>query len=119
MPFVTRRSSRRLRPGSLLAALMALVVALTGFETVTHGHVPALAGLHDATPHGTSSHDDGLKSCSICRLAHESSSAPIIPLDATRPDQVAQAAPPDCEMRAASVLARERSPRAPPRDAAC
>jgi hypothetical protein len=119
MPFVIRRAPRRLRPGFLLAVLLSLVVALTGFEAVTHGHVPAVAGWHDANPHGTSSHDDGFKSCSICRLAHESSSAPIVPLDMARPDPVVQLAAPDCETRALSLLARERSPRAPPRNAAC
>jgi hypothetical protein len=119
MRFVRPRPSRRLHPSILLASLVALVVALTGFETVTHGHVPAVAGWHDSSPHGTAAHDDGLKSCSICRLAHESSSAPIAPLNLTRPERVVLASPPDCKTRALSVLARERSPRAPPRSAAC
>jgi hypothetical protein len=100
-------------------ALVALVVGLTGFESVTHGHVPAIAGWHDVAPHGTSTHDDGFKSCSICRLAHESSTAPLTPLDVARPDRVVLLAADAYEVRSLAVLARERSPRAPPRNAAC
>ena len=35
-----------------LVAVVAFVVALTGFEAAAHGHVPAVDGWHDATPHG-------------------------------------------------------------------
>jgi len=119
MIFPTFRSQHAVRPSVRVAAFVAVALVLTGFETVTHGHVPALAGWHDASPHGTASHDDGLRSCSICRLAHESSSPAIVPLDASRPDRVELVAPADCVTVALSVLARERSPRAPPPNAAC
>ena len=44
---------------TFLAAALALALAVTGFAAFAHVH-------NDVTAHG-----DGLSSCSVCRLAHE------------------------------------------------
>jgi hypothetical protein len=105
--------------GQFLATLTIAIVTVAGFESVTHGHMPAEAGWHDATPHGPMSHDEGLKPCSICRLAHECSVATAAAMDVNRPEVVVDFPAPTSEGRSLSVLVRERSPRAPPQPAAC
>ena len=110
--------ARRARP-IVLAAIVAVVVAITGFGAAVHGHVPAVDGWHDATPHGTPAHADGLNSCSICRLAHETSSAPITPGVVREPLRLVAPRTNGCPTIARTVLAREHSPRAPPCLASC
>jgi hypothetical protein len=107
-----------MRP-AVLAAMVATVVAVTGFESSTHGHVPAPDGWHDAAPHGASAREDGLNSCSICRLAHETSSVPLAPGTVSEP--IRMIAPPATNLSVPAVvnLAREHSPRAPPCPASC
>lgn len=101
------------------AAIVALVVAMTGFEASTHGHLPAPDGWHDAAPHGAAAQEDGLSFCSICRLAHEASSVPVTPGTVSEP--LRMIAPPATNPSAPAVLllAREHSPRAPPCLASC
>ena len=110
--------ARRARP-IVLAAIVAAVVAITGFGAAIHGHVPAVDGWHDAAPHGASAHDDGLSSCSICRLAHEASSAPVAPHVVSEPLRLNAPRTNDRPALARAVLAREHSPRAPPCLASC
>jgi len=110
--------ARRARPIAL-AAIVAVVVAITGFGAAVHGHVPAVDGWHDATPHTAPAHDDGLNSCSICRLAHETSSAPAAPHVVPEPLRLIAPRANDRPTLARAVLAREHSPRAPPCLASC
>lgn len=102
-----------------LAAIVAIVVAVTGFEASSHGHLPAADGWHDTTPHGASARDEELSSCSICRLAHETSSGPVAPHTVSEPLRLVAAR---VEFRSSIVtpaLAPECSPRAPPSLASC
>ena len=110
--------ARRDRP-IVLAAMVAVIVAITGFGAAIHGHVPAVDGWHDSTPHGAPAHDDGLNSCSICRLAHETSSAPITPGVVPEPLTLVAPRTNDRPTIAHAFLAREHSPRAPPCLASC
>lgn len=113
------KNRRRTLANAVVAALAAIVVAATGLEAAAHGHLPGHDGWHDASPHGASARDEGLKSCSICRLAHETSSAPVAPRDLAQP-QRAQASPVfERSARPAVVLAAEHSPRAPPSAPSC
>jgi hypothetical protein len=104
---------------AIFSAIVAVVVAVTGFEASTHGHLPAADGWHDPAPHGTSARDDGFSSCSICRLAHETSSGPVAPGTVSEPLRIL--APPATipSVPSVVVLAREHSPRAPPCPASC
>lgn len=104
---------------ALFAAIVAIVVAVTGFEASTHGHVPAPDGWHDSAPHDATAREDGLNVCSICRLAHETSSGPVAPGTVSEP--IRMIAPPatNPSVPADVVLAREHSPRAPPCLASC
>ena len=103
----------------VLAAIVAVVIAITGIGAASHGHVPAFNGWHDTTPHGAPVHDDGLSSCSICRLAHETSSAPIAPGVVGEPLRLFAPRINDRPTIAPAILAREHSPRAPPCLASC
>ena len=97
------------------AAIVALVVALTGSGAAAHGHVPAIDGLQDAQQHGPAVHDEALGSCSICRLAHETSSGPVAPGTVSEPFCWVA---PKAQDRPAFTLAassRRQQPRAPPR----
>ena len=123
VPASMRRPSSYLLPRAsrlaVFAAVVAVVVAVTGFEASTHGHLPAADGWHDTTPHGASARDEGLNSCSICRLAHETSSGPVTPRTVSEP--LRMIAPPDTNRTAPAlvILTREHSPRAPPCLASC
>jgi hypothetical protein len=116
-----RRLNTRL--GSLglsgCSLLVAVVVTLTAFEASTHGHVPAVDGWHDSGVHGDSSADEGFKSCSICRLAHETSSTPVAPGTVSEPLQLIAPRAQEFSSLAAAAPAREHSPRAPPCLASC
>jgi hypothetical protein len=114
-----RRLSSSLLPRAAFAAIVAIVVAVTGFEASTHGHLPASDGWHDAAPHDATAREDGLSFCSICRLAHEASSVPVTPGTVSEP--LRMIAPPATNPSAPAVLllAREHSPRAPPCLASC
>jgi hypothetical protein len=104
---------------AVFAAMVAVVVAVTGFEASTHGHLPAADGWHDTTPHGATAREDGLNSCSICRLAHETSSAPVAPAVVSEPlRMIAQRATSRIAI-ARTVPSRNHAPRAPPCPASC
>ena len=110
----------RFRPShSLLPMLVAAVVALMGFEATSHLHAPKPDGWHESGPHGDAAHDEEFSSCAICRLAHETSSAPITPGTAAGP--LPRVAPParDASSLVATAPARDHSPRAPPCIASC
>lgn len=99
--------------------LVAIVVAVTGFEAASHGHLPAPNGWHDTTPHDATSRDEGLNSCSVCRLAHETSSGPVAPDTVSEPLRLIA---PCVELRSIIdpvVLVPDHSPRAPPCLASC
>jgi hypothetical protein len=104
---------------AVFAAIVAVVVGVTGFEASTHGHLPAADGWHEAAPHGATAREEGLSSCSFCRLAHETSSGPVAPGTVSEPlPMIALPA----ESRSALtlvILTREHSPRAPPCPASC
>jgi len=104
---------------SALAAIVAAVVVLTGVVATTHGHVPARYGWQTAAPSGAGAHDDGFNSCSICRLAHETSAAPATPGVISAP--LARIAVPTDAHRVAlhAVPIWDHSPRAPPCEASC
>jgi hypothetical protein len=99
--------------------MVAVVVAVTGFEASTHGHLPGTDGWHDPAPHGATVSDEGFNTCSICRLAHETSSVAVAPGTVPEPLRMiaARAAKPSAP--AVVILAREHSPRAPPCLASC
>jgi hypothetical protein len=111
------------RPGpvgfSVLPMLVAVVVTLTAFEAAAHGHLPAVDGWHDTGVHGDTPADEGLKSCSICRLAHETSSTPVAPGTVSEPIRLDAPRPQDLSTLALAGPAREHSPRAPPCLASC
>jgi hypothetical protein len=104
---------------AVVAAVVAVIIAVTGFEAAVHAHVPAVDGWHDETRHGSSARDEVLNSCSICRLAHETASGPVAPGTVAEP--LRMMAPPTNDRSAPAVefLAPEHSPRAPPCSASC
>ena len=104
---------------AVVAAFVAAVMAITGFEASVHGHVPALDGWHDAAPHGAKPHEEGLSSCSICRLAHETSFVPLSPGTVSRPLHWLATSVDERSAPAIETPARERQPRAPPCLASC
>jgi hypothetical protein len=104
---------------AVVATVVAVVVAVTGFEAAVHAHVPAVDGWHDATPHGPTAREEGLNSCSICRLAHETASGPVAPGTVSEPLRLIAPRVNDRSTVAFEVLAREHSPRAPPCLASC
>jgi len=104
---------------AVVAAIVAVVVAVTGFEAGVHGHLPAVDGWHDTTPHGATAREEGLNSCSFCRLAHETSSGPVAPGTVSEPLRTIAPTARDRSARARVALAREHSPRAPPCLASC
>ena len=113
------RLSRRTCRLAVFAAFLAFVVAVTGFEAEAHGHVAPVDGWRHATTPGSSAHDTGLNSCSICRLAHETSSGPIAPGTVSRPlPRIAPTAPGRSFITAAAPARKQRS-RAPPCVASC
>jgi hypothetical protein len=114
-PFRTVRTTRT----AVLTAILAVVVTVTGFEASAHGHLPATDGWHDATPHGTTARDEGLNSCSICRLAHETSSGPVALGTVSEPLRLIEPRTQDRSVPAVALAAPEHSPRAPPRLASC
>lgn len=102
-----------------IAALVAAVVAFTGAVETSHRHAPKPDGWHQSGPQGDAAHDEDRNSCSICRLAHQTSSTPTLPLTAAAP-LPREAVP--AEAAPASVSAgpfHESSPRAPPCLASC
>jgi len=114
-PFRTVRATRT----AVVAAILAVVVAVTGFEASAHGHLPATDGWHDTTPHGTTARDEGLNSCSICRLAQETSSGPVAPGTVSEPLRLIESQTHDRSVPAVVLVAPEHSPRAPPCLASC
>src|SRR5262245_55577281 len=104
---------------ALFAATVAIVVAVTGFEASTHGHLPASDGWHDAGPPDATAREDGLNVCSICRLAHETSSGPVAPGTISKPLRLIASPPTSPSAPAVVDLAREQQPRAPPCLASC
>ena len=114
-PFRTVRATRT----AVLAAILAVVVTVTGFGASAHGHLPATHGWHDATPHGSTARDEGLNSCSICRLAHETSSGPVAPGTVSEPLRLIAPHVKDRSVPTLVLVAREHSPRAPPCLASC
>lgn len=109
-PLRTVRATR----AAVFTAILAVVVAVTGLEASAHGHLPAADGWHDATPHGTTARDEGLNSCSICRLAHETSSGPVAPGTVSEPRRFMASNVKDRSVPALVLVAHEHSPRAPP-----
>ena len=103
----------------VLSALFAIVVAATSVEASLHGHAPAIAGWADGAAHVVPSHEDELNPCSICRLAHETSSAPLTPCGLTAPVHIERAVTVERAARPLLLADREHSPRAPPRPAFC
>ena len=120
MPFVTPQHASRESRFRSLAAIAAIGFALTGIVAAVHGHMPVADGWHDAAPVGAASqHDDSLNSCSMCRLAHETSSAPVAPDVVSTPlSRPAALANDRCAITHISPVA-EHSPRAPPCLASC
>ena len=110
---------RRVVGTAALAAFVAVVVTLTGFEASSHRHAPKLDGWHKAGSQGDTDHDEELIGCSFCRLAHETSSAPIVPGQAALPLQVVSPHLAFRSVLTALAVAREHSPRAPPCFACC
>jgi len=102
-----------------LAALVAAVLLLTGLGAAMHGHVPARDGWDAPSGDGVASHHEGLSSCSICRLAHETSVAPTAPgvVSTPLPFHVPHTTDPSGIVRVFPT--REHSPRAPPCLASC
>jgi len=119
MRFASFRSPFRVTRPGVIAAIVALVVAVTGFEAAVHAHVPAVDGWHDTTPRGSTTRDEGLNSCSICRLAHETASSPVVPGTVSEPLRMIAPRTTDRSVLALVVLAPEHSPRAPPCLASC
>ena len=112
------RTARATRT-ALFAAILAVVVTVTGFEASAHGHLPATDGWHDATQHGATVRDEGLNSCSICRLAHETSSGPMAMGAVSEPLRLIEPHTKDRSVLALVLVASEHSPRAPPCLAFC
>jgi hypothetical protein len=104
---------------AVVAAFVAAVMAITGSEAATHGHVPVLDGWHDAAPHGAKTHGDGLSSCSICRLAHETAFVPLSPGTVSRPLHWTATKVEERSVPAIEMPDREPQPRAPPCLASC
>ena len=114
-----RLSGFRSRVLAALGSILAAVVLITGFEAPAHDHDAEVAGLHDAAPHGTCTHHDAERACSICRLAHESSIAPLAPVASAARESVTVARPPTQVAPVAGEPETERSPRAPPSLLSC
>ncbi len=110
-PLRTVRATRT----AAFTAILAVVVAVTGFEASAHGHRPATDGWRDATPPGTTAPDEGFNSCSICRLAHETSSGPVAPDTVSEPLRLMAPNVKERSVPALVLVAREHSPRGPPR----
>ena len=104
---------------AVVATVVAVVVALTGFEAAVHVHLPAADGWHDATRHGPTARDEGLSSCSICRLAHETASGPVAPGTVSEPLRMFAERVSDRSALPFEILPSENSPRAPPGLASC
>ena len=119
MQFSLPATSYRSLGRSVLRSVVAIVVAVTGFKASVHSHLPAVDGWHHAAPHGAAAHDDGIRSCSICRLAHETSSGPVLVGTVSQPLRwAAQRAPNRSALRLVAP-ARKQQPRAPPCLASC
>jgi hypothetical protein len=103
----------------LAATIVAVVVALTGFEAAVHVHPPAIDGWHDATLHGHDARQDGFGSCSICRLAHETASGPVAPGTVSAPLRMLAERVSDRPPVTFQISVCENSPRAPPCLASC
>ena len=103
----------------VLTAIVAVVVAITGLGAAAHGHLPKIDGWHGAPSRGASAHDDGLNSCSVCRLAHETPTAPVAPGVVPEPLRTILPRASDRQSITCAVLAHENSPRAPPCLASC
>jgi hypothetical protein len=73
----TRSLCRRIALRAL-AGLLSIGVVLAGLELATHDHAPVAIGWHDAAPHEHGPDGHALKSCSMCRLAHESGATPAV-----------------------------------------
>ncbi len=102
------------------AAILSLVVALTALLATVHEHVQVRDGFHDASPNDTCARDEGVSgSCSICRLAHETSAGPVSPGQIARP-LTRSASTKIRRSRVTSIARGRRRPsRAPPTAASC
>ena len=104
---------------AVLTAIVAVVVAVTGFEAAAHAHLPPADGWHAAAPDGATARDEGLTSCSICRLAHETSAGPVAPGAVSEPLRTFAPYTENRLVVLALAPAHEHSPRAPPCTASC
>ena len=104
---------------AIAAMVVAIIVAVTGFEAAVHAHIPVADGWHDETPHGDSAGDRGLNPCSICRLAHETSPAPVALGTVSAPLSFAAPRVIERSTLVLEVATLEHSPRAPPCLASC
>jgi hypothetical protein len=104
---------------AVVATVVAVVLALTGFEAAAHVHLPAADGWHDGAPNGSTAREDGLSSCSMCRLAHETAAGPVTPGTVSAPLPMFAEPVSDRSMVPFEILASENSPRAPPCLASC
>ena len=93
---------------------MTVVVVLTGSVAASHGHVSAIDGRPEVSHHGTAVHDDGMGSCSICKLAHETSSGPVTVGIISEPVFWVAPTAQDGLAFLVSVFPRSQQPRAPP-----
>lgn len=94
-----------------VAAIVAVVVAVTGFVASAHGHVSA--------PDGATAREPGFSACSICHLAHETAAGPVALPMVSAPLRVILPPTPPVSALALLILARDHAPRAPPCAASC
>ena len=119
MQLSTLRFPVRATRTAVFAAIVSVVVAVTGLEASAHGHLPAIDGWHDATPHGTTEGDEGRNFCSFCRLAHETSAGPVAPGTVSAPLRLIAPHTKHRSTFALVIPAPPHSPRAPPCLASC
>jgi len=119
MRFLPTRRAARMTRCAVFTAILSVVVAITGFEAAAHAHLAAADGWHDATPNGATARDEGLTSCSICRLAHETASGPVAPGTASAPLRMFSPRIASRSVPTEVAPVHEHSPRAPPCPASC
>jgi hypothetical protein len=119
--FMRRPQSSARRPLRLAAAsiFVIAVMTITGFEATSHAHAPKPDGWHEAGIQGDRAHDERVGSCSICRLAHETSSAPVAPKAVSAPLPVLALSTRPLVAPANEPTSSDHSPRAPPCPASC
>lgn len=118
---LARRRPARFRSRALaaLGSVLAVVILITGFEAPAHEHRAEVAGWHDAAPHGTCTHHAAEHACSICRLAHERTLAPLAPVASAVLEAVTVGRSSVQVAHVAGEPETERSPRAPPSLVSC